>query len=271
MKGLWVPLSGALAQEKKVESIANNMANANTPGFKKDYMTFKEYLTVFDKGHTDIDLPNKEWSPEDFYRSYGAESSKVDIHGSFTDFKQGQLIATGNSLDMALNGKGFFEVLTPRGIRATRRGTFVLSKEGHLVNHQGYPILSQRSEGIGSAENIESRKISVPGSGKLSVNLNGDIFLGDNKVSTLSIVDFKDRHALKKEGNSYFINEYAENLIDKAKDVTVHQGLIESSNVNAITEMSELIKANRHFESLQRVIKAYDNIAEKTANDISGF
>ncbi len=271
MKGLWVPLSGALAQEKNVETIANNIANVTTPGFKKDHITFKEYLTVFDKGYTDIDLPDKEWSPEDFYRSYGAESAKVEAHGSFTDFKQGQLISTGNPLDLALNGKGLFEILTPRGIRASRRGTFALSSNGLLVDSQGHPVLSQQKESSETLENFESRKIRFSGSGKISINLNGDIFFKDTKVNTLSIINFADVHALKKEGNSYFVNENKENLIPTANGTTVHQGFIEGSNVNAVAEMSELIKANRQFESIQRVLKAYDHIAGKAANDISSF
>ena len=271
MKGLWVPLSGALAQEKRVETIANNIANATTPGFKKDHITFKEYLTVFDKGYTDINLPDKEWSPEDFYRSYGAEESKVEVHGSFTDFKQGQLVPTGNPLDLALNGKGFFEILTPRGIRASRRGAFAFSSNGLLVDSQGNPVLSQQKRPSGEPENFEPRKIKLPRVGKISINLNGDIFLKDNKVGTLSIVSFNDIHTLKKEGNSYFINNNKANLIPTAKNTTLHQGFIEGSNVNAISEMSELIKANRQFESIQRVLKAYDHIAGKTANDIANF
>ena len=86
MKELWVPLSGALAQQKRVETIANNVANANTPAFKRDQAVFKEHLTAYEKG-TDIDLPNKEWAPEDFYRSYGAEKANVKVDGTYTNFK----------------------------------------------------------------------------------------------------------------------------------------------------------------------------------------
>ena len=112
MKNIWVPLSGQIAQQRKVETIANNIANANTAGFKKDRLVFKEHLTALTKGSDDIDLPNKEWSPDDFYRSQGAENAYVKVDGSYTNFEQGDLKPTNNPLDMALFGKGFFSLIS---------------------------------------------------------------------------------------------------------------------------------------------------------------
>lgn len=132
MKNIWVPLSGQIAQQQKVDTIANNIANANTAGFKKDSLTFKEYLVSLDKGSTDINLPNKEFSPDDFYRSEGAENAYVKVDGSYTNFEQGALKPSNNPLDIALNGKGFFEVLTPSGIRFTRKGTSPSLLKGKL-------------------------------------------------------------------------------------------------------------------------------------------
>ena len=91
MKNIWVPLSGEIAQQRKVETIANNIANANTPGFKKDRLTFKEHLTALDKGLEDIDIPREDWSPEDFYKSQGAQNSHVKVDGSYTVHEQGRL------------------------------------------------------------------------------------------------------------------------------------------------------------------------------------
>ena len=267
MKGLWVSVSGALAREKEIENIANNVANATTPGFKKDRMTFREYLTVLDKGYSDIDLPDKPWSPRDFYRSYGAENAKVVADGSFTDFSQGQLKPTGNPFDLALDGTGFFEILTPGGIRATRRGTFTLSADGFLVNAQGHHVLAAATAAAGDAG---QRRIRLPARGKVFVDSSGTISLDGGNIGSLSIVHFKDRRALKKEGNSYFINAYGDNAAEGGTTL-VRQGFVEESNVNALSEMSELIKANRQFESIQRVIKAYDHIADKVANDIASF
>lgn len=281
MKDLWVPLSGAIAQQRNVETIANNVANANTPGFKKDQLAFKEYLKVLEKGLEDINLPRREWSPDEFYHSQGAEKAQVKIDGSYTNHQQGQLTPTGNHLDFALHGKGFFEVLTPNGIRYTRRGTFTLNNQGQLVTSQGFPVLSQLDlaaiENAGEnapaqITNPENRIIQFPqDAGKPTINLQGEIFANGQKVADLSIVEFNDIHALRKEGQSNFINKDFKNIHVDPPKTAVHQGFVEQSNVNAVQEMSALIKANRHFESIQKVIKAYDQISGKSVNEISRF
>ena len=144
LKNIWVPLSGQIAQQRKVETIANNIANANTAGFKKDSLVFKEHLTALTKGADIVDLPRKEWKPDDFYRSQGAENAYVKVDGSYTDFEQGPLSPSHNPLDLALFGKGFFEVLTPTGIRFTRKGNFTISKDGELVTCLLYTSPSPR-------------------------------------------------------------------------------------------------------------------------------
>lgn len=277
MKNIWVSVSGALAQQKNVETIANNVANANTPGFKKDQLVFKEYLTALDKGVEDIDLPNKEWKPKDFYKTYGAQNAYVKADGSYTNFQQGQLTPTSNPLDLALRGKGFFEVLTPNGTRYTRRGLFTVNNQGNLVTDQGYAVLNKmdwaalKTEG---AKNLtvpkpEERKISI-GGGNVTVNMQGEVYQQGKKIGDLSVVEFKDMHTLKKEGNSLYINSEKDNIENSTKTV-VNQGFIEESNVNAVLEMSELIKANRQFESIQKAMKAYDSITGKSVNDIARF
>ncbi len=279
MRELWVPLSGAIAQQKNVETIANNVANANTPGFKKDQVVFKEYLAALEKPGVDqgIDLPNKEWKPEDFYRSYNAEDSFVKVDGTYTIHEQGQLTPTGNSFDNALNGPGFFEVLTPNGVRFSRKGAFSISNEGKLVTDQGYLVLSKGAPPVAGpdgslnlASTPESRAISVGGN-KFSISLDGQVFSGNNKVADLALTEFTDIHALKKEGNSLFINPDQKNIKVGELKTSVHQGFVEQSNVNAVSEMSNLINANRNFESIQRAIKTYDNMSGKAVNEISKF
>ncbi|MEX0799460.1 MAG: flagellar basal-body rod protein FlgF [Bacteriovoracaceae bacterium] len=281
MKNIWVPLSGQIAQQQKVETIANNIANANTAGFKKDRLVFKEHLTALTKGSQDIDLPNKEWSPDDFYRTQGAENAFVNVDGSYTDFQQGALQPTNNPLDMALFGKGFFEVLTPNGIRYTRTGNFTVSKDGELVTGRGFKLLSAPpaadSQGgddtaiVPDARDIDSRVIKIPPGSKISISKEGEIFARQGMIGKISVVEFEDVHALKKQGNSLFINNAPENLVRAEVSTTVNQGFMEGSNVNAIQEMSELIKAHRHFENIQKAIKTYDAISGKAANDISRF
>lgn len=280
MRELWVPLSGAIAQQKNVETIANNVANVNTPGFKKEQIVFKEYLAALEgKGSEEqgVDLPQKEWKPEDFYRSYNAEDSFVKVDGSYTLHEQGQLTPTGNSFDNAISGPGFFEVLTPNGVRYSRKGSFSISNEGKLVTDQGFLVLSKDAPPIAGADgklNLsappETRAITVGGS-KFAISLDGEVYSGDNKVGTLALTEFNDVHALKKEGNSLFINPDQQNIKIGDLKTAVHQGFVEQSNVNAVSEMSNLINANRTFESIQRVIKTYDNMSAKSVNEISKF
>ena len=297
MKDLWVSVSGAIAAQKNVETIANNVANANTPGFKRDQLAFKEQLTALTKGTDDVDLPSKEFSPEDFYRSYGAEDAYVKVDGSYTIHEQGQLTTTDNPLDLALRGNGFFEVLTPSGVRFTRKGTFSIDKNGTLVTEQGFPVLSKGNTPdslniqAAAATNLagnqvvkngeetrapasqfpsnDDRKIAI-GNGRISITPQGELFVNGNKIADLSVVEFKDQHALRKEGNSLFINEDSANMLASNK-TAVFQGFLEESNVNAVSEMSNLIKANRQFESIQRAIKAYDSITGRSVNEIGKF
>ncbi len=268
MKDLWVPISAALAQQRKVEVIANNVANANTAGFKKDALVFKEYLTAVEKGTREIDLPNKEWSPDDFYRTQGAENSFVKIDGSYTNFTQGELTPTGNPFDMALKGEGFFEVLTPNGIRFIRKGHFSISPKSELVTTEGFPILASKD---GQNNKSAQDRIIKLTRGRPTVNLQGELFINGKKASNISVIEFNDIQALRKEGNSLYLNPFKNNLKSTPVKTAVYQGFVENSNVNILSEMSELIKANRQFESIQRVIKTYDTIAGRAVNDIANF
>lgn len=280
MKNIWVPLSGQLAQQRKVETIANNVANANTVGFKKDQLVFKEHLTALTRGSDDIDIPRKEFSPADFYHSQGAENSMVAVDGSFTIHEQGQFIPTSNPLDIALKGDGFLEVLTPTGVRFTRKGNLSMNREGELVTDQGFKVLKalevspealREPASINSFPKPEDRILKIPTNSKVTFSLEGEALSSNGSLGKLSVVEFTDKHALRKEGNSLYITPDEANIVRTDIKTTVNQGFLEGSNVNAIEEMSELIKAHRHFESIQKAINAYDTISGKAANEIGKF
>jgi flagellar basal-body rod protein FlgF len=278
MKELWVPVSGAIAQQKIVDTLANNVANANTVGFKKDNHVFREYMAHMDKGTEEQHLPRQEWGPQDFYRSFGAENSFVKDEGSYTDFEQGQLMQTGSPLDVALQGPGFLEVLSPHGIRFTRKGSLTLSQDGFLTNDRGDFVLSTRplqtapvSEDQMAELSPESRKIRFNElGGIIQINQAGKIFQNQKAVGEFSVIEFQNPHELLKEGHSLYINRDDAN-INPNRRTAIYQGHLEGSNVNALQEMSALIKANRHFETLQKAIKAYDALSEKSVTEIGKF
>jgi len=289
VKGIWASVSGAMAQSQKLDTIANNLANVDTPGFKKDGLTFKEHLSVLEKPENQvIDIPRKEFELKDFYHHYGNDKSLVSVDGGYTDHSQGSLQQTSSPLDVAIEGKGFFEVLTPRGVRFTRQGNFKISPEGKLVTPEGFSILSktdpgsfdssllttppkpgeepQKPEELIASVPPEAREIFINSEGKLSISPSGNVTQAGRDLGELSVVEFKEQSLLKKEGEGLYINPDESNVSSENEAYRLHQGFLESSNVNPILEMTEMIKTNRLFESMSKAIKAYDGIEGQAVN-----
>lgn len=261
-KGMYTAVSGAIAQSARMDTIANNLANANTTGFKKDKQVFNEYLTAYEKMPDTIEVPRIPASVESFYDMNGGDKSYVDSAGTYTSFTQGSLKSSGSSLDVALEGKGFFEVLTPQGVRWTRNGSFQLDNVGRLVTKEGFPVLK---EGTGDPA---QRSIQLSDR-NVTITDRGDIYTGDNQVGRFSIVSFLDPDQIQKQGNSlYKLKENSAATPSVATDARVHQGFIEGSNVNPIEEMTDMITAQRLFETTQQAIKAYDHMDEKLLSGV---
>ena len=262
VKGLYTALSGAMAQSTKLDTIANNLANANTPAFKRDQQVFQEYLTANEKPPQGTQIPRDVASLESFYNMQGGDKSFVDVKGTYTDFSQGGLKATGNAFDVAIDGKGFFEVATPQGVKFTRAGNFTLDGNGQLVTKEGYPVL-MAGEGLDPSERI----IRMQSSESLSISDTGDIFQGNEALGRLSLVEVADPDSLQKTGSSlYDFKPNSNPEITNVATPSVKQGFLETSNVNIVKEMTEMITTNRVFESTQKAISAYDQMADKMVN-----
>lgn len=262
-KGVYSALSGALAQSLKLDTIANNLANVNTPAFKRDQQLFNEYLTANEKPPEVIQVPRIPASIESFYDMQGGDKSFVDTKGTFTDFSQGGLKPTGNTLDVAIDGKGFFEIATPSGVKLTRSGNFTLDGNGQLVTKDGFPVLLNGEPGSDPA----ARTVRFEGNGPIAINDSGDIFQGTQQLGRLALIDVKNPDALQKVGNSMygFKNNMAPDMSNIANP-SLKQGFVEASNVNIVQEMTDMIQTNRVFESTQKAIGAYDSMAEKLVN-----
>jgi flagellar basal-body rod protein FlgG len=263
-KGIYTALSGGLAKSHEIEVIANNLANANTPGFKRDSATFNEYLTEVRRP----DLPSgvqREINQAALLdgRPQG-DKSFVEMDGIYTMHGQGGLKRTNLPFDLGLEGKGFFEVLTPQGIRYTRQGNFNISKEGVLVTANGYPVL-----GAGEGGAPEQRQIRF-GSGPVDISRSGEIRQKGQVIGQIAMAEFHENQWLEKVGNAYFRNTNDDNLMKNLPTSTqMHQGFIENSNVNAVHEMTRLIEATRAYESHMQAIKTYQEIDGRTANEIA--
>jgi len=269
-KGIYTALSGAMAQTLKMDTIANNIANVNTVGFKRDQQTFGEYLTAVEKEQQVIQVPRVPASIESFYDMNGGDKSFVDSAGTYTNFEQGSLKTTGGKLDVALDGPGFFEISTPQGIRLTRAGNFMVDGNGQLVNKDGHPVLLEKSEGDTSENsNSEQRAVKFSGHQQVYISDAGEVFDGETKMGKLSVLNVLNSESLQKVGNNNY--DFKPNMAPQVvsiKNPTMKQGFIETSNVNIINEMTDMIMAQRVFEGTQKAMKTYDEMADKLINQV---
>jgi flagellar basal-body rod protein FlgF len=273
-KGIYTALSGGIARAHEVELLANNLANVNTPGFKRDTGTFNEYLTEL-RRHDSVEGLKREIENAALEGRPSGDKSFVEMDGVYTDFRPGSLQKTSRDLDFAVEGKGFFEVLTPAGVRYTRQGNFTLDGEGRLVNSSGHLVLSkdprvgQLTTGVFEPTSPEARVIQLGQLGKPEVTPDGRILQGGAEVATLSLVEFHEPQWLEKQGHSLFRNTNMDNLRQTQTESRVQQGFLEASNVNPVREMTKLIEATRAYESQLQTIKTYGEIDSRSVNDIA--
>lgn len=285
-KGIYTALSGGLAKAREVELIANNLANATTPGFKRDTGTFNEYLTELRRYDSVDGVQREVRSLSDPDARPTGDKSFVEMDGVYTDFRQGTLQKSGRALDVAIEGKGFFEVLTPAGIRYTRQGNFSVDNEGKLVTTSGYPVLSKATQAQTSVSNLEikgappltgtvpdrqpgaEQRVIQLGQGPVQITEDGIILQNGAQVATLSVEEFNEPQWLEKMGNSYYRNTHPNNLKNTPPESKFHQGFVEGSNVNPVSEMTRLIEATRAYESHMQAVKTYQDIDSKSVNDI---
>lgn len=240
---MYLAAAGALVQQLRLEVLANNVANISTIGYKGERSVFqipeeREPLTF----ETPID-GIQSLSP------YAPPFSTV------IDFSQGAIRQTGNSLDVAINGSGFFSIQTPDGIQYTRQGNFTLNSEGVLITPDGHPVL-----GEGGEINLEE--------GIVEIDLQGSVLVDGDEVGRLQVTDFTNPETLKKAGNGRFVGSDTSVLGGRPENSTLSQGFIETANVNPVRAMTEMIETSRAFEAYQKVIQSADEATSKSINDV---
>ena len=282
--GMWTAATGASTQAQNLDVIANNLANSDTPAFKKETPTFREYLATVERVHDTQDIPRGAFKDKDFYPLDGRDQSYVIMDGTPTNFQQGSLRVTQHQFDIALDGPGFLEVSTPNGIRYTRQGSLKLTPEGRLVTLEGYPVMANQPFGLalppGAAPallpqdalpndpNVVARIINLKDKGThFLINSQGEIYSEDNLIAKINVAEFQERQKLKKMGAHLYRNTDPANRT-LLKTTQVHQGVLETSNVNPIEEMTNMIKANRLFEHDLKSLKTYGELLGKEANEV---
>jgi flagellar basal-body rod protein FlgF len=219
---LYVGLSGQVALEAKMAIIANNVANMATPGYKGQNAVFKEYIS------------NQKRMKEDVSLVY-------DI-GQYQMTDPGPIKVTGNSLDVALVGPGFFGIQTPEGTQYTRAGNFSLNNLGQLVNARG-ALVANEGGGV----------ISIPSDAKyVSIDQTGAIYTDQGQIDKLMVSEFKNYQALDPQGNGLYKTEEAP---QPAADTKVLQGKLEGSNVSSIIEMTRMIDVSREYQAVQNMMQ----------------
>lgn len=226
-----ISLSRQMALQRQMDVVANNLANVNTTGFKGEQILFEEYVmpVARDQDFAWIDQP----------------LSYVQDWSTMHDLANGAIAQTGNPLDVALQGDGFLAVMTPAGEQWTKSGALQLDANGTLVTVDGYPVL-----GDGGEIRFDENEIDI------NIAPDGAISTNAGPKGRLRVVEFEDPQVLVRNGSNLFSggNPVA------ATGTRVLQGTVEKSNVSGITEMTEMIRVSRAYQSLASMMDRQDDV-----------
>jgi len=277
IRGLYTGASGMVAQMHRLDTIANNLANVDLTGYKRDTAIHKAFPEILLRRMNDDGVYIFPIGSVDTTPIVGKLGTGVEQNEVYTAFTQGPLKETGNDFDLAIEGNGFFTVETDYGERYTRNGTFLINREGFLVTKSGDLVMGEKGP-----IKLKKNNFVVDQDGKIFQN---STFAGEDGrlvskeenewenleyVDRLKIVDFKRERYLKKMGDSYWqsTEESGRALVVKGNErPKIRQGFLEGSNVNPVKEMVEMIEVNRSYEANQKLIQAEDTLLGRLIND----
>ncbi len=242
--GLYAAYTGLLARTQALDTAANNLANAGTNGFRAQ----RDYFSGVLAGGMDQGRSAAASQVGQSVNGFGI------LGGNLLDMGEGQLAPTGNPLDFALQGQGFFALQTANGVRYTRDGAFMRSAGGVLESSQGEPILDINQKSI----TIPTGAVHVGADGNISVATRG----GSVIVGQVGVFDFADRSALMAEGSNRFSAEGAKPV---AANGSIVQGSVEGSNEDAIHGTMQMVLVQRQAEMMQKALSVFNNEFDKTA------
>ncbi len=237
--GYYAAMTGLMARTQALDTAAGNLANAQTPGYRAEREYFRSVLTA--SGALDSQLGRT-------VNNFGL------LGGDRLSFAQGALEQTGNPLDLAIEGQGFFAIQTAHGVRYTRDGSFHRSQSGTLVTQAGEPVLSS----VG-------RPIPVP-PGEVSVGADGVLSVAGGAVATVGVFQFPPSAQLVPEGANRYVAP-AGVAVTTSKDAEIHQGAIESANQDAVQGTLDLIVMQRQAEMMQKALTVFHTEFNKFATE----
>ena len=251
---LWVAKTGLDAQQTRMAVVSNNLANVNTTGFKRGRANFEDLL------YQNVQTAGAQSSTQTQLPTGLSIGTGVRIGATEKLFAQGNLLQTNNSLDVAINGRGFFQILMPDGtVSYSRDGSFKLDSQGQVVNDQGFPL----QPGLQIPQGAQD--VSISADGIVSVTLAGQST--PQQVGTLTLADFINPAGLQPRGD----NLYAETAASGSPQTgtpglngigSLAQGSLESSNVNVVEEMVNMIETQRAYEMNSKAISTTDQMLQ---------
>ena len=253
VRGLYSAYNGMVSEQKRLEVISNNIANAATVGYKSEGVTNQSFDSVYT-------LKIKDATNGFVEERIGSMSLGSKIGEVYTNYTQGSIRQTGNTFDLTMEGKGFFTIAVidsdgNESIKYTRDGSFKLGSDGSLLDADGNHV-------VGEGGNIE---IPLEAS-EITIDAIGGIYADGNYVDSVKITDFADYDYIKKFGNNLY------ETVDGAEEIqatgTVRQGYLEQSNVNSVSEMVNMIAITRSYEANQKVINTVDSMLDKAVNTV---
>jgi flagellar basal-body rod protein FlgG len=236
IKGIYTSASAMRTGIARQDITANNLANANTTGFKRDRLFVSELIQAGQ-------------NPQENSLLEPVEAAR------FIEFTPGSLNPTGSDLDFAIQGEGFFELEGENGPLYTRNGRFLRNEEGTLVDALGRVVQGDGGE------------ISLP-EGTVNVSSTGEISVNGTLIDKLKVVGFDSLQLLKKEAGAAFSDPDGQAGLTALEGATVRQGFLEGSNVETMQEMVEMISTARNYEMNARLLTTQDQTLQKTVNEI---
>ena len=262
VKGLYTAHTGMVNEMKRLDVLANNLANADTTGYKKEgttSRTFADEMSFRLKDSSNAYMPKK----------LGGITYGVHLGQVYTDYSTGSFKVTDNTTDFAIDGNGFFAIaFTDKqgntSVKYTRDGSFTVNTEGYLVTKDGDYVLN--ATGAMNGDPSRNNFIQVDQNATVTVNKMGYAIQNDQVVGTLGAVDVDNYDYLEKYGENMYNLLDGGNLI--ATDAKVEQGVLETSNVNVVNEMVNMITIQRAYEANQKVITSIDSTLDRAVNNV---
>ncbi|MDR2729855.1 MAG: flagellar basal-body rod protein FlgF [Treponema sp.] len=281
IRGWYTGASGMRAQQWRLNAVANNLANVDTDGYKKDVVAFKAFPELLIRRQDDDGVYHIPFGSADAAPIIGKMGTGVELNELYTNFDQGSLKETSSDFDIALDGKGFLTVATPWGERYTRNGSFQLGKEGLLETKEGYPVLGENGP-----IKVKANNFLVDKDGAVWINAAYDddpeVMVGREsnqwedivKLDTLKIVEFDLDRYLEKQGSSLYRESETSGpamIIEEGLRPKILQGFTEASNVDPVVEMVQMIEVNRAYEANQKVIQSEEQALGTLINQVAKF